>query len=251
MSATKNKVLSDHRKIGRKFVPPMMQIQNVKDVSFASHAMPEFLWLAILNHYYGWQKGVELSLSLAFAASEATGIKPSEFKKNDGKSPKEMFSVTSAYNNLTKKEKSALIAKLKHDSQWELIVEALSPLLSWYPQCPLNFITENASLICDANELERLKAVVKPLYTKTSKEAVAMYANAIYIAGATNKLRFMKGSSMENFPEIERYPETDESKAIAASVRAMVLASFGMHVTSPEWGNYFWNRGLEIDACSI
>ena len=40
----------------------MMQISNVESVSFAIQALPEFLWLATLNDYFGWQRGVELSL---------------------------------------------------------------------------------------------------------------------------------------------------------------------------------------------
>jgi hypothetical protein len=56
---------------------------------------------------------------------------------------------------------------------------------------------------------------------------------------------------LANFPEIERYPNTEESKKIAVSIR--MNAGILLHSDeklSTEWCDYFWNRGLEISKCS-
>ena len=247
--ATKNQVLSDHRKVGKKFVPPMLQISNVESVSFASQAIPEFLWLATLNRSYGWQQGAELSLSLAFKACESTGINLEEFRKQDGESPKELFATSSAYITLAQEQKLDIVKRLKASFEWELFVEALSPIVSLYPQFPLGFIFEEAVILSNEKDVENLKSIISPLYEKNSKEAVSMYANAIYITFATNKLKAVRGTGFENFPEIQNYPDTEESKMIAASVRASILSILGMSKTPPDWANYFWNRGLEIETC--
>ena len=60
-------------------------------------------------------------------------------------------------------------------------------------------IFENAQILPKVEDIDYIKSVITPLYTKTNNEAVAMYANAIYIAAATNKIRFVKGSGIGKF----------------------------------------------------
>ena len=253
-STTQTKVLSDHRKIGRSFVPPMLQLGNIENVSFALQAIPELLWIAILNEHYGWKDGAELSLNLAREAAEATGINPEEFKKKLGKAPKEFFAATSAYKSLNANQQKSIVTKLKLSLTWEIYVDALSPLMSLYPEFPLGFIFDKAIIIPQDSDVEIIKSVISPLFDKNSKQAVSMYANAIYIAFATNKLMIVaddkKEMALANFPEIQNYPNTEESKVIAASIRASILSMIGMSDISKDWSNYFWNRGLEIEPCN-
>jgi hypothetical protein len=74
-----------------------------------------------------------------------------------------------------------------------------------------------------------------------------MFANAVYIAFCTNKMRALQGTGFDNFPAIENYPETEESRAVAAEVRATVYSL--LSETPQDWESYFWNRGLEIEPC--
>lgn len=245
---TRKNVLSDHLRIGRRFVPPMLQISNLQGISISQRIIPEFFWMALLNDYYGWQGGAKLSLSLARAAAQATGISPTEFKKPDGQAPKELFATTSAFRTLNEEQKKQLIRYLKLSFQWESLVKGLSPLVSLYPECPLNFLFEGAGLTETKEDLAYLKGVLKELFDKYTKQAVSMFANATYIAFCTNKLRVFEGSLLSKFPAIEKYPETEESRAIAAAIRAGVYGLFSD--TPQEWGIYFWNRGLDLESCS-
>jgi hypothetical protein len=74
-----------------------------------------------------------------------------------------------------------------------------------------------------------------------------MQANGVYIAFVTGKLQVARGLSLANFPAIEKYPETEESRRVASGVRMVVNMFIGMARQSPnDWQKYFWNRGLEL-----
>ncbi len=80
-----------------------------------------------------------------------------------------------------------------------------------------------------------------------------MQANALYIGFVTGVLIVAQVTSLANFPVVDQYPETAESRTTASVVRASVNAFFGEEGWSgpSEWSSYFWNRGLEIDACAL
>lgn len=242
-------VLQDHRKKGKKFIPPMLQIPNTKPIRATYQAIPEFLWLASLNHFHGWNVGTTLAVSMAEKATTIFGKNIEGFQDKEGTATSGLFAAASAYLDLSSEQKSQLIDSLKLSLEWELIIEGLAPVISWYPECPLAFIVEKAMLLPNNDELNVIKAIVDPLFDKTSKEAVAMYANAVYITFATKKAKAAKGLGFENFPKIEKYPETEESRAMAAIVRATALPLLSMSKISLSWADYFWNNGIKISTC--
>jgi hypothetical protein len=83
-----------------------------------------------------------LSLELARASTEATGVNPKEFQKKFGKGPKQWFASTSSYNALTDPQKVSVVASLKATSSLILIQAGLVPPAVLYPECPLNFLFE-------------------------------------------------------------------------------------------------------------
>ena len=75
---------------------------------------------------------------------------------------------------------------------------------------------------------------------------MSMQANAIYVAFVTDKLKVQRGTALANFPAVEKYPETDESRLVASSIRATINGFFGEMFLgkSTPWARYFWNRGI-------
>lgn len=248
------RVLADHIKIGKQYVPPMSQFPW-KDVRWMGHVLPELLWLGLLNNYYDWQEGAALSLSLARTATQVTGVNPKEFKKKFGKSPKQWFAAASSYSSLTVEQKAQLLAALKAAHQLLPITKALSSLAFFYPSCPLNFLFAESISKQSNKQLNDFKNVLSAHFDKDETPATRMMTNAVYIAFCTNKLRVIasdnrdspEDSSLTNFPAVENYPHTEESRVVAASVRGTVYTLFDE--TSSTWGDYFWNRGLELESC--
>ena len=75
-------------------------------------------------------------------------------------------------------------------------------------------------------------------------------ATAVYLAHTGGWLKLRGDSALADFPEVERYPNTEKSRLVASSVRA---ALNGLMVTMPssDWPRYFWNRGLELEPCTL
>jgi hypothetical protein len=240
--AQKSRVLSDHKKVGKRFVPPWLQAMSLHEIKWADCILPELLWLGLLNDCYGLAKGADLSLSLARAAIMASAP-PS----------KTWFAPTSAYAALTEEQGNAVIRSLKLSHDLEPVKEALTPLAAFYPKCPLNLLFEGTfpSLGDSRKTLEQFKEFLSTLFNRWGKTATLMQANAVYIAFATDLLKVAKDLALANFPAVAEFPDTEESIRVAASVRATINGFFGDHFydKSSPWPRYFWNRGLELEPC--
>ena len=202
--------------------------------------LPELLWLGLLNKAYGIAKGAELALSLARAAVKTVGRK-------------KWYGATSAYAALNKEHRVQVLNALATNDR-ELLQTAFLPFLLFYPRCPLNFIFDD-NFRCDSEPkkaLAEFKAFLAALFDKLEKPTTFMQANGVYIAFVTGKLQVAKGLSLANFPAIEKYPDTEESRRVASGVRMAVNMFIGMAEQSPnDWQKYFWNRGLELEPCEL
>ena len=238
----KTQVLSDHKRIGKKFIPPFIDRlgSTFKETSWVKLSVPELVWIALLNYRYGYKEGADLSLSLAKATKEAIN-------------KVEWYAPLSSFTSLTKVQKAKIQEILEKEGKMNKLAAGLLPLNYYYPKSPLSFIKSKQSPNKEDKEmfLSEIKNVLTNLYDKVSKEATFTQANAIYICFVLGKLQVTKNSALANFPEIENYPSTEESKKIAASIRASINGFIGLDLGAPitDWPDYFWNRGLEIDKC--
>jgi hypothetical protein len=249
----RSRVLSDHRKVGKKFVPPMMQDFNFQLVKFASQAIPELVWLAMLNDRFGWREGARLGVEMAKLALDISIEVGNEAKGSSSHKTPDLFAFSSAFGSLSDESKTQLVERMKFAGIWEPIIAGLAPLAHLYSEFPFTFVFAGAGILAIEEDMGLVKSVLLPLHDKYSLGAVSMYANAIYIAFATDRLKIVvdenEKSPMANFPAIQGYPATEESKMIAASVRASLLSMIGMSEISMDWSIHFWNRGLQLEQC--
>lgn len=60
-------VLADHKKVGKRFIPPMAQL-GLTDVRWVEAMLPEFVWIALLHDSLGFARGVEVAKQVNDAA---------------------------------------------------------------------------------------------------------------------------------------------------------------------------------------
>jgi hypothetical protein len=94
----KKGVLQDHKRVGKRFIPPFLQLPNLKDLSYVSLIFPHLAWMGLLNDRLGYKQGVNLSVELAKAAHSALG---SEKHVN--------FALCGSYSVLSHEAKSQII----------------------------------------------------------------------------------------------------------------------------------------------
>ena len=244
--APKKQILSDHKKVGKRFIPPFMQLGNFHDIAWKWTTLPELLWLGLLNYSCGLKLGSDLALLLAKAAVQ---VSPSH--------PKIWHAPISSYILLTEAHKAEVLNILRSAGHLDSLRKPLAPLVAYYPQCPVAFLFESELPGIDeyTPTLETFKNFLTQMYAKYDTLATLAQANAIYIAFATDMLKVVKTSALADFPAIANFPNTEQSKRVAASIYASIPALMGAFLDQnfqgkqSEWSTYFWNRGLEIEPC--
>lgn len=236
-------MLSDHYRVGQRFVPPFVhKLGTLQEVKWIDLGLPELLWIGLVDARHGFKRGAELAIEAARAATaEVESV------------TKVWFASVSAYGKLSDQDKLGVIATLRAKCALEELRLAIGPLIALYPGCPLSFVFEGSTPSGERSDhLRQLKTVLERLFDKTSRDATMMQANGIYIAFVTGMLVVSSDTSLANFPAVASYPDSEESRQIGSAVRAITNMFFGRSEESTfVWPRYFWNRGLEVDDCLL
>lgn len=237
----RQRLLSDHRKIGKTYVPPLMDTigSRMRETPWLD-TLPELVWIACLHDAVGLARGTAVAAALGKAATEANS------------DTRVCFAAASAYSLLTEGEKETVLAGLARLGQRDDLKRGLSDLCHLYPANPLSFLCSGEAPSNDSHQdgLEPFKDLLLELFDKTARPAIMMQGTAVYVAGLSGKLRFSFDSVLANLPELERYPDTVESRMVAAAVRSAIPMLVRLEEDHrSDWASYFWNRGLEIEPC--
>lgn len=233
------RVLEDHKQVGKKLIPPFLDaFQNFHEVPHVKLVVPEFIWLAALNNVLGAHEGARLCLEVARPAALC-----------DSQS---ILATCTSYSKLTPENWSRVVRSVRGLDR-EKVSLALSPIARLYPDFPLRPLVTESDLtkVNDEADLLWIMELLPNLYDKTSVESVGMMANATYIAFVTDKLKASTDTSLAQFPEVEKYPDTEMSVRVAAAIRCFTNSLVGgLSEEAPRhWPRSFWNRGLELSSC--
>lgn len=236
---SKKPVLGDHVRQGKVLKPPITQLGVFEETSWIQSTMPELLWIGLVFEKFELKSSVELCLSLSQKA-EAQAASDSAAS----------FALTSSFDSLTDAGRSQVVKDLDESGELPMLREALAPLVSMYPECPLSFLASE-KLPDPVQVMPTFKDFLASLYNKRDRLSVLMQAQAVYTLGASGRLFLKEGTSLGNLDELRFYPHTTESKRVGASVCAacnmFVRHSLDSHDSG--WAAYFWRRSFEIDHC--
>lgn len=233
------KVLVDHKTQGKRLVPPLLTLGNLKETSYIDFVVPEIIWIAILIEKYGIQRGTEIGLEIVKAASKVAIN--SSF----------LFSFISSYETLKPSEKQEIVESLESSNVLVLIQGGLENFISVYPECPLNFLFNEPTQ--ENFHIQEIKNTLITLYDKVGITSTFSMGNVIYYMGVLGRLNVVKGSSIAQLPRLIEYPNTQLSKLIASSIRATIytLIQQPFYNKINKWNKYFWNRGHELEPSKI
>jgi len=240
---TTKKILQDYKRQGKTFIPPFTHMLGpLQEISWVKTMIPELVWIALIQQHYGHSKGVSLITSLTRLARKCA---PSEKIR--------IFVTISSFKEMTSDEQLCLQSELGVSGELFEIQKAFTPLIVFYPECTLRFLFSTMPSLTDGGNkhLENFKTLVAGLYDKTSRNTMMVQATPVWLAFDSGALKVFEGLTLASFPEIEKYPNTELSQKVAASIRASVPMFFTEHhyPASSNWPRYFWNRGFEIDRC--
>lgn len=235
-------VLDDHKRIGKRFVPPFLQLGPLEEASWIDRLLPELIWIGILNDRWGMAKGAEICAELAKAGQsvlEVTGRRA-------------WLCRISSYGMFEEREQTQIKEALEAKGLDLQLADALAPLCVAYPTCPIAFLVPEA--MSDADDaIAYMRASVEAHLNRWNDASTFIQVHAVYMAFVQGRMFVREGSALANFPAVEAYPRTEESRKIASSCRASVNMFFKPDDSDGDssWAAYFWNRGLELEPCRL
>lgn len=233
-------ILANHKKNKSKLITPFNAAFSLHEMSWVNTMIPELLWIALIQEKYGLERGVEIVTSFT------RDIRASEPSRNGV-----IWAAAGKYASICRGELRAIV-QANGEAYTNELHTALLPLATWYPSCPLSALFPDDLPVAHPEGLAHLKAVVANLFERSAQEAVFVQAIAIWIAFDSGRFKVAPHLALADFPQIEKYPNTERSKKIAGSIRATLNVMFGdteLLASGTDWPITFWNRGIEIDPC--
>lgn len=247
MGETRKSVLTDHKKIGKRFVPPLLASTTFIPTSWSRLSAPELLWITLLEEK-DFSYGYELVLALVSTTSEiAVG--------------ENWYYTVSAFASLTPDQASSIRSRLEELGILGEIQAVLAPLVRLYPACPLAFLWKDGPSPAEpAEDLLIVKTALGTILAKYRRETLLAQVTVLRSAFALDKIRIAPGvlllprlAQPDGIEELLKFPETEESKQLASVVFSWILNVFAepIYDRSSSWPAYFWNRGLELEPCRL
>lgn len=239
---TKPQVLGDHKQFGKKFLPPLGQIPNLKPFHWLGDMMPELVWVALVLDSHGPNKSVSICRTLADVVSETKKPNPIRF-----------FAFQSDYRDVQGDEARTIVARLREAGTLEDLRRALWPLVSLYPTSSLAFLYDDwrqRQTSTTEHNFAVLKRVVGDQIFRRGKPAMITQGVALAIMLSSGKLMVPRGSGIEKLQEIVHYPDTEDSRFVGSMIRSLlntVPAAYAEFETT--WCAEFWRQGYAISVC--
>lgn len=232
------KVLGAYKKVGSKFISPFShKIGPITGINYGRRVLPELIW---------WDSIIDKK-SHRFAADLAATI-ATHFKERN--KTEVWWGFTSDYYQLNNSDFDEL-KKLLHEHNMLLpLQDALKDFLGLYPECPLiGFLDVCPSGAVDIAYLSQFEKRMADAEDKRSRIGILIQSQVVYMGFVIGKLFVKKGLGLANFPEIEKYPDTEPSLQVGALVCAAVNLFSGQMLPEYQnnnWLKYFWERSFEL-----
>jgi len=237
------RILKDHKKVGQKLIPPLMQLPNMQETSFRDNTLPCLLWVSATFLRSSDREAVDYIIDFLIKCKEIL---------NDDKLPPLIF--LNNFKKLSVEQKSKLLIGIKDKKMLGFLREKLvhqNYLLQGYP---LSFLFDDYAYGVDRDEaLEYLKEDVAALLDRGTLHSTKVQTTAFVSMTATGKLLLSSEIKLPDFNAIFTEPESDESKRVASFIRANINAGAGFQDTEGggnEWSQVFWQQAFNMETCS-
>lgn len=241
MSEKNKKVLEGHKKVGTKFIPPMMQL-GLTEISYIHQIFPEIIWMALVNEKFGYRAGIRLIEGVAKAANE---VKETERHLN--------FSLSSSFSELNQSAQEKLLKILSNREILPNLQEAIAPLVILYRGFPMSFIGKPNEFLGKNILIDMVKTSIEKYLDKYETPSLIIQSNILYIRGLTGGLHFSPDIDVPDLNVFFTDPDSDEAKRAAGFVRSGALTEFMPmgEVRPNEWAKLFWNQNYHLDDCDF
>ncbi len=228
------KILTDYKKVKNTLITPMNQMANIEKTSWEDSIMPEFIWIALLIKNIGFSKKTveiieKISDFIRANFSNKRVLTCSDFYQVDSYI-KQSFTEIFSTEDIQK------------------LTLSFGSFVYFFPDFPLSFLIPKESVQEYDHSLISIKELMREFIDKRSILSTQVLAMAVYCLSLQGKLYFGKNLA-PNLDAIRDYPNTEESRKSAASLRAMSFMLVSNEDKQKNWCDEFWDRSCKLDEC--
>jgi hypothetical protein len=238
--------LDDHKKVGRKLIPPMLASGHpITQTNWQIDRQPQLFWIASLIRQIGFDVTYDAIVDMANDIDNA-------IETCRGSRAIVRSYLLSEHSKLTAAEKQAILESGRDSSWFKQISPTIGELTSLIPELPANYLgiqtARNKSQI-----LEELKLTLSECDHR--HELLALQAQSVALGAefATGHCSIAEGLTLPDFKDICDYPNTEDSKRaagfIVTSCNLMVMGVPQENGPDFTWQRTFWNACYSLDDC--
>lgn len=242
---TRHGVLNDHKRQGRKLVPPLVHTvgDRLQLVGWHLDMLPDFLWIALLlGRRSDW-------LAVHSALDVIDRFVPDGKRAADGR--------LSRFALVPEEKRSAARDALQREAPHALPA-AFGHGLGLYPTCPALWLYEDW---LDSNKpdatigIPLLRSLVADNADKAGVNSTRLRLAALARQAKHRKVSFQRGSDLELVPRYPHRLSTEEQKRLESVIRASWMSWVGADQLEDrdalKWPEEFWARSRELIPCQI
>ncbi|MBP6754923.1 MAG: hypothetical protein KA210_02150 [Bacteroidia bacterium] len=232
----KKSILEGHKKVGKKFIPPIVQYEGFREINWGNDIIPELIWIAVIQKKLGYKMANEAISELHKHYLEICDTKY-------------INSLFSSYDSISKEAKAKLKDQFSLNQYFDQIFEGLKDLQYYFPNHPLQFLYDDRIIQKSEVNIQLIKDSIKGILERRSEAGTIAQAAVLFNSMVSGKFNAPYGSIFWEFEEIDNYPKTEKSLQLASSIRAMINAFMDKETRNVEceWVNSFWQRSFQLE----
>lgn len=234
-------MLEGHVRRGKRFIPPLMQYDNLKTVAWHRDMLPDFLWIAVMLGRRSEWRAVYRPLDVI------DRFVPEGRRIADGR--------LSSFALVPEADRIAARKAIQRETP-HAIPSALSHALALFPTCPASwlFVGGDQSFEPDPSiGIPLLQSVIEDNMDKSGMRSTRLRMAAISRMVTHGKFMYSVGSVMEMAPKYPNNLSEREQRMVESMMRATWGSMHGIEVSedssSLDWARGFWRRGRELAPC--
>jgi hypothetical protein len=240
LAMKKKELLSGHKRVGKKFIPPLMQLPGMRSMSYVDDILPELIWLGLINDTLGFVAGARFFEQIVKAAIEAT----------EGKHGNH-YALLSLYRSFDSDQKERFVKALTQASILNPLREYVAPLVLLYDECPIRFLGPPETVKSKEQLLRNVKTCIELHVDKYETPGIVLNGMILISRFLTKSIHFSSNIELPDLNAVINRPGSEDAKRAAGFIRSNVLADFGMMNIDKTWAQHFWSRGYELSPCEF
>jgi hypothetical protein len=235
----KSNILGDHKRVGKRLIPPMMQLPNMVATSFRDEVLPDLIWLPAMFRKLEDRMAINLYIDFVKLCSASWG---------DDEKSLPLIKLGN-FDELTLVDKNSILTRFNNWPGRKLFLSTLGYQAKLFPDYPLQFLFDEEWRRGD-ELVAQLKDDVSSLLDRYSQMATRVQVTALVALLASGKMFFTKDVEIPDFDAIFTSPDSDAARRAASFARATLNGGAGLDEgNSDRWVKSFWHQSHYFSGC--